>query len=263
MTEGAAAAVRRLKAGKALFHAYILSGPAGSGKRALADWMAAYYVCTGDRQAPCGVCPGCRKAANGIHPDIIRAGADGGTINVAAVRAIRADAYIRPNESPRKVYLLEHAQDMNASAQNALLKLLEDGPPYAAFLLLTENDAALLPTIRSRCETVRLLPSQENSEEGGAQRETAAHLARLLAEADELELLSFAVSLEKWDRASLALLLDETAQCLRDRLISGGGDTRRLLGLSEHIRALRRACEFNIGAGHLAGWLASRAAEIN
>ena len=76
----------------------------------------------------------------------------------AQIRALRADAYIRPNEAGRKVYLLERAHTMNPSAQNAMLKLLEEGPPYAAFLLLTENAAALLPTVRSRCETLTLSP---------------------------------------------------------------------------------------------------------
>lgn len=55
------------------------------------------------------------------------------------VRSLRSDAYVRPNEGQRKVYVLEGADQMNASAQNAMLKLLEEGPDYAAFLLLAEN----------------------------------------------------------------------------------------------------------------------------
>jgi len=256
---GAAAAMKRLTDRKTLSHAYILTGPAGSGKHALADWMAAYYVCSGEGQGPCGRCSGCRKAAAGIHPDIIRAGGSGEAVNTAAARMLRADAYIRPNEALRKVYLLEHAQDMNASAQNALLKVLEEGPPYAAFLLMTENDAALLPTIRSRCEIIRLAPAQEDSQSETAQQETAAQLAQLLLEGSELELLAFAVSLEKWDRESFAVLLEETGRLLRRRLAPDRGDTRRILNLIEHVRTLRRACEFHLGAGHLAGWLAARA----
>ena len=118
-----------------LSHAYILSGPAGAARRAAADRLAMSYVCTGENP-PCGVCSGCRKAAAGIHPDIVRVGEDGKDVNVAAVRALRSDAYILPNEAPRKVYQIENAGSMNASAQNAMLKLLEDGPPYAAFLLI-------------------------------------------------------------------------------------------------------------------------------
>ena len=113
---------------RGLSHAYILSGPAGSGKRTLAGLLAAALVC--DRRGgalPCLSCAGCRKAEGGIHPDIVRVGDDGKDISVAQVRALRADAYIRPNETERKVYILENAQTMNASAQNAMLKLLEEG----------------------------------------------------------------------------------------------------------------------------------------
>lgn len=252
---GIAAVKKQLMSGRGLSHAYILSGPDAAEKYALADWMAACYVCSGEGEGPCGVCSGCRKAAAGIHPDIIRAGGDGEPINVAAARSLRADVYIRPNEAPRKVYLLDKAQDMNPSAQNALLKTLEEGPPYAAFLLLTENDAALLPTIRSRCEILRITPKGDNANASQQQREAAQTLTDLMTGEDELALLTFAVSLEKWDRASLADLLDETMECLRDKLMTGTGDNKRLLKLAQQIKTLRRACDFNIGAGHLAGWL--------
>ena len=86
---------------------------------------------------------------------------------MAQVRALRADAYIRPNEAERKVYILENAQTMNASAQNAMLKLLEEGPAYAAFLLLTDNAAALLPTVRSRCEHLPSPPSPSGRRSSG------------------------------------------------------------------------------------------------
>ena len=125
---------------RGLSHAYILSGPAGSGRRTLAGLLAAALVCArGDGEAPCLSCPNCRKALAGIHPDVVRAGGEGDELTVARIRALRADAYIRPNEAGRKVYVLENAQAMNDSAQNAMLKLLEEGPGYAAFLLLTDN----------------------------------------------------------------------------------------------------------------------------
>ena len=79
---------------RGLSHAYILSGPAGSGKRTLAGLLAAALVC--DRRGgalPCLSCAGCRKAEGGIHPDIVRVGDDGKDISVAQVRALRADAY--------------------------------------------------------------------------------------------------------------------------------------------------------------------------
>ena len=149
MELSALAGNRRLKAqlsqqegGRGLSHAYIISGPVGSGRHTLGGLLAQAMVCTApEHQRPCGHCPQCRKAQGGIHPDIawIAGAGEGKPINVDQVRALRSDAYIRPNEGERKVYILEGADRMNASAQNAMLKLLEEGPAYAAFLLLAEN----------------------------------------------------------------------------------------------------------------------------
>ena len=248
---------------RGLSHAYILSGPAGSGKRTLAGLLSAALVCTGGGEVPCFACSGCRKAMGGIHPDIIRAGGEGDELNVARVRAIRSDAYIKPNEAPRKVYILEGAQTMNDSSQNALLKLLEDGPAYAAFLLLTDNAAALLSTVRSRCEALTLSPVtvqeaetwlsarypdrspaevanaaarcegilgravdqlEGRAADGRALEGAAALLERFCAK-DELALLEFCAGLErdKWDRDSLNALLDEFLLLVRDCLVCAAG----------------------------------------
>ena len=214
------------------------------------EGLARALVCSGRGEAPCGACPDCRKAAAGVHPDVITIGEAGKDISVAMVRALRSDAYIRPNEAPRKVYLLPDAHTMNQSAQNALLKLLEEGPPYAAFLLLAENAGAILPTVRSRCETLTLSPVTEAEartaliarfpdrpaqeiadaarrcegvigrgiallEGGGRTREVqdqAARLAALLLEGPELTALEFCTGLEKWEREDLCALLEETVE---------------------------------------------------
>ena len=147
-----------------LAHAYLV---VGENRRQLADQLAAAWVCTGEAP-PCGHCAGCRKAAQGIHPDIVRADPEGEGLKAEAVRALRSDAYILPNEAPRKVYLLEHAELLNQTGQNILLKLIEEGPSYACFLFLSPNPELLLPTIRSRCETLRA-PGEEThqaSQEG-------------------------------------------------------------------------------------------------
>ena len=254
---------------RGLSHAYILSGPAGSGKRTLAGLLAAALVC--DRRGgalPCLSCAGCRKAEGGIHPDIVRVGDDGKDISVAQVRALRADAYIRPNEAERKVYILENAQTMNASAQNAMLKLLEEGPAYAAFLLLTDNAAALLldehypdqpqaarQAAADRCEGLlgRAAAELEGQAAGDTQAlDGALELVRRLDGGDELALLEHCVALEKWDREQLRALLDEGVLLLRDALVCSAGTLREAVGVLERLRA---ACGSNVGAGHLAGWL--------
>ena len=292
-------AKHRLAAGRGLSHADILSGPAGSGKRTLAGLLARALVCSGKGEAPCGACPDCRKAAAGVHPDVITIGEEGKDINVAMVRALRSDAYIRPNEASRKVYLLPNAHTMNQSAQNALLKLLEEGPPYAAFLLLAENAGAILPTVRSRCETLTLAPVTEAEartalsarfpdrpaeeiadaarrcegivgrgiallEGGGRTREVqdqAARLAALLMEGPELTALEFCTGLEKWEREDLCALLEESVEVLR----AGMGqyrDTRRAMALIGRLEEVRRSLDFHVGAGHVAGWLCAGSFQI-
>lgn len=295
---GNEAVKRRLESGRGLSHAYILAAPAGCGKKTLASLLSAALVCSGGgAKTPCAQCPDCRKAHSGMHPDVIRVGTEGKDVNVAAVRAMRSDAYIRPNEANRKVYLIDHAETMNQSAQNALLKLLEDGPPYAAFLLLTDNAGAMLQTVRSRCEVLTLSPitpdqAQEwllkrypqleraqvldaaarcegvlgravEALEGGGEaaaenRVQAAMLKGLLLGKSEITLLEYCVVLESRDRDALAALLDETVQQLRDGL-STGDDLRRSLKLIDAIKALRTALFFNAGPGHVAGALCAAA----
>ena len=142
-------------------HAVIISGPKGSGRHTLARLLAQAHVCTG-REIPCGVCPDCRRAAEGIHPDVmdLRTFVPESDLNkdvkVSTIRDIRSDAQIAPNQAGRKVYLID--QPINLPAQNAMLKLLEEGPPYAAFVMITENSASLLETVRSRCAQLRTGP---------------------------------------------------------------------------------------------------------
>ena len=247
---------------RGLSHAYILSGPRGSGRSTLAGLLSAALVCTGGGEVPCLRCSACRKAMGGIHPDILRVGEPGKDLTVAQIRAMRSDAYIRPNEAPRKVYFLPDAQTMNAAAQNAMLKLLEEGPAYAAFLLRTDNAAALLPTVRSRCQVLALSPVSQGEAEawlaerypdrpprelaqaarrcegllgravdelegrGSGDREVqegARELLRRLAAGDELALAEYGVALEKWDRDRLEALLEETGSLLRSALAAGAG----------------------------------------
>lgn len=139
-------------------HCYLICGPEGSGKRTLARILAAALQCE-EASVPCGRCLTCRKTMAGIHPDVITIDdPEKVTVRVDLIRQLQADAYIRPNEGQKKVYLIPRAQDMNENAQNALLKLIEEPPAYAVFLLIATNTAKLLPTVRSRCAELRLEP---------------------------------------------------------------------------------------------------------
>lgn len=142
-------------------HFYLISGPEGAGKHTLARLLAAALMCEGHSR-PCCACGPCRKVLSGIHPDFITVDdPEKKTVSVDLVRKARTDMYIRPNEGRRKIYLFPRAQDMGISGQNALLKVLEEPPEYGVFLLLTDNPQRLLPTVRSRCVELALMPLPE------------------------------------------------------------------------------------------------------
>lgn len=137
-------------------HFYLISGPRGSGKRTLAKLLSAAILCRGNRR-PCGVCDPCRKVRSGNHPDVITVeDPEHKNVAVKIVREMREDVFVRPNESDHKIYIFP--QDLGIEGQNALLKILEEPPKHGVFLLLTDNPEKLLPTVRSRCRELKLLP---------------------------------------------------------------------------------------------------------
>ena len=137
-------------------HCYLITGPEGSGKHTLARLLAAAILCQG-RDKPCGVCHPCRKVLEGLHPDYITVDdPEHKNISVKLIRQAREDVFIQPNEADHKIYLFPRAQDMGLAGQNALLKVLEEPPAYAVFLLLADNPEKLLPTVRSRCRELKL-----------------------------------------------------------------------------------------------------------
>lgn len=251
--------------GGTLGHALILSGPAGSGKHTLAAILSRAMVCEHPGSKPCGSCPACKKALAGIHPDIITIVPEPGktAINVDQVRQMRADAHIRPNEANRKVYLLEQADHLRGEAQNAMLKLLEEGPVYAAFLLLCENSGNLLPTVRSRCETLALTLPQQGDSRGDEQTAALAHeLVRLWLEGDEIALMEQSIRMEKekWERQQF-LTLTEQMTARFCAILPAAADRRRVLKGIQLMEELRAATAQNVGVGALSGWLCAACAK--
>lgn len=157
---GNQAAVRLLRAaaeGRRPGHAYLLCGAEGTGKKTLARIFAQALLCGGGEK-PCGRCGACVKFYKGVHPDftVVRKPGDKTAILVEQIRALREEIFIRPNESEYRVVLIEEADSMNLAAANALLKVLEEPPPYAVFLLTAKSRRSLPETIASRCMTVEL-----------------------------------------------------------------------------------------------------------
>ena len=149
------AAVRAAADRGQLSHAVILTG-AGD-KLAAARYIAAAHLCRSEGERPCLRCNACRKVMEGIHPDVTEVRDDDRKeLAVDTIRALRQDVYIRPNEGERKVYLFTDCAQLNERDQNVLLKIVEEGPAYAAFIFCADTLHALLPTIRSRCVELRL-----------------------------------------------------------------------------------------------------------
>lgn len=143
---------------KTLSHAYIIEGHRGIGRHTFAYNIAAALACTSEDNIPCGECRNCKKILSFTSPDVITVGLeeDKATISVEAIRAIRDDMPIAPNDLETKVYIIEDADLMTVQAQNALLLSLEEPPSYVLFFLLCENSSSLLETIRSRAPSLRL-----------------------------------------------------------------------------------------------------------
>ena len=174
-----------------LSHAYILDGKKGSGRHTVARHIMAAIACENrpgqavshrdedqmgffdllddtplppreipaDAPLPCWECPACVKVLEDKCPDIHIIGRDGkASIGVDAIRFLRSDVLIPPNDLDTKIYIVEDAETMTVQAQNALLLTLEEPPPYVLFLLLCDGADRLLETIRSRAPVLRLRP---------------------------------------------------------------------------------------------------------
>ena len=227
--------------------------------------MAQALVCQGEGPLPCGACRACRKAEAGIHPDIIRVqrplddkGRPKKEIPVDLIRAVASDALVLPNESERKVYLVEDADTMNASAQNAALKLLEEPPRGVWFLLCAGNPALLLPTVRSRCAVWSA--RAEEQELDPELRKLAEGFLRCCAGGDRAELLRWCAGHEDMDNRSLSAFLDCAAACTAERITGRAGtegmELRELLRLHALLERCRTWARVNTGARHIFGLLA-------
>ena len=188
----------------------------------------------------------------GSHPDLSRTAPppDKAEITVEQIRSLRADAYVRPNEGRRKVYVIDPADAMNPAAQNALLKVLEEGPAYAAFLLVSDRPGKLLDTVRSRCELLSL--PREDALPGPELLERAERLAGLLLAGDELACAQALVELElsKPKAEELSALLLETERAVSRRLAR---EPRRGARVLQALKTARENAVYRPGTGHTLG----------
>ena len=248
-------------------HFYLICGPVGSGKHTLAQLLAAAILCVREN-APCGHCTACRKVFSGNHPDFITVtDPEHKNIAVKIVREARDDIFVRPNEADHKIYLF--AQDLGIEGQNALLKVLEEPPSYGVFILLTDKPEKILPTVRSRCTELNLLPlrsdvlrqallrefpdstgddvdaaisrsggfygqAKELLENGEAASEKIALFAEAFTRRDTLALTQILVPMQKMKREQLIDILNQWLEALEGALAARSG----IAGSSAQVRLL-------------------------
>jgi DNA polymerase III subunit delta' len=148
---------RSIEAGR-LPPALLLTGPEGVGKRTVALAAARALVCETGRGVACDACGSCSRAARGLHPDVIVVEPETATIKIEQVRDMAREVLALPFEGRARGFVMDEAHVMTEQAGNALLKSLEEPPASSHVFLVTASPQALLPTIRSRCQTLRLGP---------------------------------------------------------------------------------------------------------
>lgn len=165
-------------------HALLIVGPKGSGRGMLAEWLAQAEFCT-SRTAeglPCGACTDCTLVRDGGHPDVHWLGTTG-RVGIGDVRGLIETSGIRPT-SGLAVFVLEGAGTVTGYAAAAMLKTLEEPHGNRLFLLLADSSDQVDPTLRSRCQIVRIPPRSEDElatwliREQGVERQKAEQVAR-------------------------------------------------------------------------------------
>ena len=148
--------LRRAFVGNRLSHAYLSRGPAGVGKRTMAQAFANYLNCESPttNQDACTTCRACHKLMSGNHPDLLMIEPDGVSIKIGQIRELKKALAFPPFEASCRVVVINKVHTMRREAANSLLKTLEE-PPAGNLLILTGDAASeILPTITSRCQTI-------------------------------------------------------------------------------------------------------------
>ncbi len=249
--------------GERISHAYIVASMSEEARRGAALRLSAAMLCLSGKDRPCGECRHCRKVFAGIHPDLIYIspglddkGRKRREILVDQVRFISADAQVMPNEAGVKVYVIQDAELMNAAAQNALLKLLEEPPASAAFVLCAANPALLLPTVRSRCVLLRINEDAQDDEQ--AVRD-AEELLEAAASGSRVELLRWSAAAEGMDTRRAAAMVNAARARLADILRGEAGpglDAAACVQLDALFQRCSAMLKLNTGVRHVLGLIA-------
>lgn len=190
------AALRRSLVAGQLSGSYLFTGAEGVGKTSLAVALGAAAACLSPRHDPfdaCGRCESCVRVAAGTHPELTLIGPAGDQTQIWQFwkrdnkpgGVLQSTLNYAPAVGRKRVYIVERADTLTEAAANSLLKVLEEPPAYALFILLAPHPSRMLPTILSRCQMIRLHPAPVAEAEGylrdviGADSQDAAEVAAL------------------------------------------------------------------------------------
>ncbi len=146
---------------KRLKTAYLVTSLRGGVLEGFAETILLSLYC--ENRSACRTCAACRKILSESAVDVHWIRPENGTIKVAQIRALKGFLYEKPFEAEMKTVVIFEADRMTPAAQNALLKPLEDPPKNTTFLIFSQSDFGLLPTVVSRCENVRLVPPDQDT----------------------------------------------------------------------------------------------------
>ncbi len=200
-------------------HAYIFEGIEGCGKFSLSLSFASMLMCDApEEKEMCGKCQSCRMCLAGTHPDvrIITNGLydpskKSSAILTDTIRQMKQEIYLKPSVSDRKVYIIPKADTMNISAQNSLLKILEEPPLYCTIIMIAQNSGAFLDTVLSRANIIKFSPLESRDIEKYLleKKQTDSEKAKIIS-------LMSAGSIGR----AIKILENEDALLLRDEVFS-------------------------------------------
>ncbi len=206
-----------------LSHAVLLTGGTEKERKELSILLAQAMLCE-SKEKPCLKCISCKKIKSGIHPDITVVSGEAGkmkSIKIDTIRSIRTKAYIVPNEAPFQIFIILEASGMGEEAQNALLKILEEPPATARFILASRSRDDFRQTILSRVTPFAI---SEDSGQAAGEKENpkaaaaAKEILKALATKNEYKLIVGTGALEK-DKKAYKAALEKMLLMLRNAVV--------------------------------------------
>lgn len=145
-----------------LSHSYVFDGLKGIGKKHFAINLSKTIFCKNNTLDACEVCDQCKKINHGNHLDFLIIEPDGSSIKNEQIKKFQEFLSYKPNESEKKIVIINDSNLMTVSAQNTILKILEEPPAYALIIFISQNSNKLLETIQSRCQIIRFNPLKKS-----------------------------------------------------------------------------------------------------